>query len=116
MAENTVINANNKRIAKNTTMLYIRMLLTMGVSLYTVRIVLNTLGTVDYGVYSVAGGIVTMFSFLRIFFLIYLIVYIFSCFVLSLIVLLLFNFILVFYPPTLLPVTTFYAAIIIFLV
>jgi len=55
---------NTKRIAKNTLMLYFRMLLIMGVSLYTVRIVLNTLGVVDYGIYNVVGGVVTMFSFL----------------------------------------------------
>jgi len=55
---------NNKRIAKNTALLYFRMLITMMVSLYTVRIVLNTIGTVDYGIYNVVGGIVTMFSFL----------------------------------------------------
>ncbi len=55
---------NNRRIAKNTLMLYFRMLLTMGVSLYTVRVVLNTLGTSDYGIYNVVGGIVIMFSFL----------------------------------------------------
>lgn len=55
---------NNKRIAKNTLMLYFRMLLIMGVSLYTVRIVLNTLGAVDYGLYNVVGGVVVMFSFL----------------------------------------------------
>lgn len=54
---------NNKRIAKNTLLLYTRMLLTMAVSLFTVRIILNTLGTVDYGLYNVVGGIVTMFSF-----------------------------------------------------
>jgi len=45
-------------------MLYFRMLLTMGVSLYTVRVVLATLGAVDYGLYNVVAGIVTMFSFL----------------------------------------------------
>ncbi|TSA27728.1 lipopolysaccharide biosynthesis protein [bacterium] len=45
-------------------MLYFRMLLTMFVSLFTVRIVLNTLGVVDYGIYNVVGGIVVMFSFL----------------------------------------------------
>jgi len=56
--------ADNKRIAKNTLMLYLRMLLTMAVSLYTVRVVLNTLGVVDYGLYNVVGGIVTMFAFL----------------------------------------------------
>ena len=55
---------NNKRIAKNTLMLYFRMLLTMLVSLFTVRVVLNTIGVVDYGIYNVVGGIVVMFSFL----------------------------------------------------
>lgn len=56
---------NNKRIAKNTGMLYIRMLLTMAVSLYTSRIVLNTLGVEDFGIYNVVGGVVAMFSFLN---------------------------------------------------
>jgi O-antigen/teichoic acid export membrane protein len=55
----------NKRIAKNTVMLYIRMLFSMVVSLYTSRIVLNTLGVEDYGIYNVVGGIITMFSFLN---------------------------------------------------
>jgi O-antigen/teichoic acid export membrane protein len=54
----------NKRIAKNTLMLYFRQILIMGVSLYTVRVVLNTLGAVDYGIYNVVAGVVTMFSFL----------------------------------------------------
>ncbi len=54
---------NNKRIAKNTLILYMRMFFTMGVSLYTSRVVLNTLGVQDYGVYSIVGGIVTLFSF-----------------------------------------------------
>jgi O-antigen/teichoic acid export membrane protein len=40
------------------------MLLMMGVSLYTVKVVLNTLGAVDYGIYNVVGGVVSMFSFL----------------------------------------------------
>ena len=56
--------SNNKKIAKNTLFLYFRMLLTMAVSIYTVRIVLNTLGVVDFGVFNVVGGIVTFFSFL----------------------------------------------------
>ena len=56
--------ANNKRIAKNTLLLYFRMMLTMLVSLYTVRVVFSTLGLVDYGLYNVVGGIVVMFSFL----------------------------------------------------
>ncbi|MDT8887875.1 oligosaccharide flippase family protein [Aquirufa sp. LEPPI-3A] len=54
---------NNKRIVKNTFILYIRMFFTLGVSLYTSRVVLNTLGVEDYGVYSIVGGIVTLFSF-----------------------------------------------------
>ena len=53
---------NTKRIAKNTLMLYIRMLFSMLVSLYTSRVVLNTLGVEDYGIYNVVGGLVTMFS------------------------------------------------------
>lgn len=53
---------NNKRIAKNTVILYFRMIFTMLVALYTSRIVLNTLGVEDYGIYSVVGGIVIMFS------------------------------------------------------
>lgn len=56
---------NNKRIARNTILLYFRMLLTMGVSLYTSRIVLNTLGIEDFGIYNVVGGVVMMFSFLN---------------------------------------------------
>lgn len=46
-------------------MLYIRMLLTMAVSLYTSRIILNTLGVEDFGIYNVVGGFVTMFGFLN---------------------------------------------------
>ena len=46
-------------------MLYIRMLLSMVVSLYTSRVVLNTLGVEDYGVYGVVGGVVSMFGFLN---------------------------------------------------
>lgn len=53
---------NNKRIAKNTLMLYFRMLVMMAVSLYTSRVVLDTLGVSDYGIYNVVGGFVTMFS------------------------------------------------------
>lgn len=56
---------NNKRIAKNTLLLYFRMFITMGVSLYTSRIVLNTLGVEDFGIYNVVGGVVMMFSFLN---------------------------------------------------
>ena len=57
-------NHNSRRILKNTMFLYFRMLLIMLVSLFSVRVVLSTLGVVDYGIYNVVGGIVTMFSFL----------------------------------------------------
>lgn len=53
---------NNKRIAKNTFLLYIRMLFLMLVSLYTSRINLNALGVEDFGIYNVVGGLVAMFS------------------------------------------------------
>lgn len=56
---------NNKRIAKNTVMLYIRMLFTMGVSFFTSRVILQALGVEDYGIYNVVGGFVTMFTFLN---------------------------------------------------
>lgn len=55
---------NNKRIAKNTMLLYVRMLLTLLVSLYTSRVLLEALGITDYGVYNIVGGIVVLFSFL----------------------------------------------------
>ena len=61
----TSFSENNKRIAKNTFFLYFRMLLSMGVSLYTSRIVLSTLGVEDYGIYGVVGGVVMMFSFIN---------------------------------------------------
>lgn len=53
---------NTKRIAKNTLMLYGRMLIGMLVSLYTSRVVLQALGVEDYGIYNVVGGVVAMFS------------------------------------------------------
>lgn len=54
--------SNNSRIAKNTLMLYIRMLFLMVVNLYTSRIVLDALGISDYGVYNAVGGFISMFS------------------------------------------------------
>lgn len=53
----------DRRIARNTGFLYLRMLLTMGVSLYTSRVVLDVLGVADYGVYNVVGGLVVILSF-----------------------------------------------------
>lgn len=62
MSTNTV---NNKRIAKNTLLLYMRMLFTIAVGLYTSRVVLSTLGISDYGIQNVVGGIVAMLGFLN---------------------------------------------------
>lgn len=62
MADNTT---NNKRIAKNTLFLYIRMIFVMFVGLYTSRIVLRTLGASDYGIFNVVGGFVSLFAFLN---------------------------------------------------
>ena len=56
---------NSNRIAVNTVLLYFRMFISMGVALYTSRIVLNTLGVEDFGIFNVVGGIVMMFSFLN---------------------------------------------------
>lgn len=56
--------SNNKRIAKNTLFLYIRMLLLMAVTLYTSRIVLKALGIEDFGIYNVVAGVVAMFNLL----------------------------------------------------
>ena len=57
--------SNNRRIAKNTVYLYLRMLITIVVSLYTSRIVLKTLGTEDFGLYNIIGGIIVLFAFLQ---------------------------------------------------
>lgn len=54
--------SSNKRIAKNAIMLYIRMFFSTIVSLYTSRVVLNTLGVEDFGIYNVVGCFVSMFS------------------------------------------------------
>lgn len=55
---------NNKRIAKNTMYMYIRMGVTMLVSLYTSRVVLENLGVSDYGIYNVVGSVIAAFAFL----------------------------------------------------
>ena len=56
--------SNNKRIAKNTLLLYLRMIVVMLVTLYTSRLVLAALGVEDYGIYQVVGGLVGMFTIL----------------------------------------------------
>lgn len=57
--------AENKRIAKNTLYLYLRMAILLVVGLYSSRVTLAALGVSDYGVYNVVGGIVTMFVFIN---------------------------------------------------
>lgn len=56
---------NNGRIAKNTIMLYFRMMFMMVISLYTSRIILQTLGVEDFGIYNVVGGFVSFLGFLN---------------------------------------------------
>ena len=55
---------NNKRIAKNTLLLYFRMMFMMVVALYTSRLLLNRLGVSDYGIFNAVGGFVSMFTIL----------------------------------------------------
>lgn len=59
------MSSNKSAIAKNTIYLYIRMLAVMLVSLYTSRVVLVVLGTTDYGIYNVVGGIVAIMAMLN---------------------------------------------------
>lgn len=59
------VDSNNKRIAKNTIFLYIRMLVVMIINLYTTRALLAVLGVNDYGLYNVVCGFVSMFSFIN---------------------------------------------------
>lgn len=54
--------SSTKRLAKNTMFLYFRMFLTMGISLFTTRVILNALGVNDYGIYNVVGGMVSLFT------------------------------------------------------
>lgn len=61
----TETHANNKRIAKNTLLLYLRMIITTLVSLYTARLLLQLLGVEDFGIYNVVGGVVTFMSFIN---------------------------------------------------
>lgn len=62
MSSNT---EKSKRIAKNTLYLYLRMFLSMVVSFYTSRVVLEVLGVEDYGIYNIVGGLVVLFTFLN---------------------------------------------------
>ena len=62
MADNV---SSNKLIAKNTIYLYIRMIVILIVTLFTSRIILDALGTQDYGINNIVNGIVVLFSFLN---------------------------------------------------
>ena len=66
LAGNGMVNVgeNNKRIAKNTLLLYVRTLLMILINLYTQRVVLNTLGVEDFGINNVVAGVITMLGFL----------------------------------------------------
>lgn len=59
------VSVNNNRIAKNTLLLYFRMFLTMMVSFYTSRVVLNILGIEDFGIYNVVAGVIAMLGFIN---------------------------------------------------
>lgn len=57
---------SNKRIAKNSLMLYVRMIILLVINLYSSRVVLQELGAEDFGIYNIVGGIVAMFTFLNL--------------------------------------------------
>ena len=59
------VQTNNKTIAKNTMFLYFRMMVTMVISLYTSRVILQILGVDDFGIYQAVGGIVGFLSFIN---------------------------------------------------
>ena len=57
---------NNKRIAKNTAVLYVKLILSVIIGLYTSRVILQALGASDYGLYTIVGGIVSMMNFVGV--------------------------------------------------
>lgn len=59
------ISENNKRIAKNTIYMYMRMLVMLFISLFTSRVIFNALGVDNYGIYNVVGSVIVFFSFLN---------------------------------------------------
>lgn len=60
-----MVSQNSQRVAKNTIILFFRMILVMGVSLFTSRVILKTLGFEDFGIYNIVGSVVVFFSFLQ---------------------------------------------------
>lgn len=65
MPQNHQAILSTRRIAKNTILLYLRMVVTMLVSLFTSRVILQTLGISDYGIYNVVGGFVSMIAYMN---------------------------------------------------
>lgn len=59
------MNAESKRVTKNTIFMYFRMLFLVIIQLYTVPLILEALGVEDYGIYQVVGGFVSMFVFIQ---------------------------------------------------
>lgn len=57
---------NANRVIYNTLILYVRLFLTVGISFYSVRLVLNALGATDYGIYNLIAGVIAMLSFLNV--------------------------------------------------
>lgn len=57
--------ADNKRILKNTLLLYIRMFITLGISLFTTRVIFQALGLENMGIYNLVGGVISMLGFLN---------------------------------------------------
>lgn len=55
----------NKKIAKNSIYLFIRMIFSMSISLYTTRAILDILGVIDFGIYNVVGGVIVFFGFIN---------------------------------------------------
>lgn len=62
--EEVVAGSSNRRIALNTGVIYLRLVLTLGISLYSTRFVLEALGQADFGLYNVVAGVVAMFAFI----------------------------------------------------
>lgn len=60
-----VLDNRNKKIATNTIYLYLRTFVTMTISLYTSRVILQALGATDFGIYNVVGGVIVLFSFIN---------------------------------------------------
>ena len=59
------VNNSDKRIVKNTLLLYIRTFIVLIISLVTSRVILRALGVEDYGIYNVVAGVITLFAFIR---------------------------------------------------